>query len=99
MSGTYRITASPLSRFEPIVARVQITGIASLYISYESGGLRFQIYDPDPAKLFLGAWAERSSIVVDGSVLVVTLLPNGGWWSKDFEIVFVAGVELTPFGV
>lgn len=79
-------------RFEPIVVTMDITG-GDLYVFYKAGNNRFTVYDP------VDGWTEffneRSSLTVDeDDRTIATVLPNGGWWSRDFVLKFIAGVEM-----
>lgn len=89
------ITNGTLSRWTTVVARVRITdGIP--YIRYVSNSLKFWIYDP--AEGFVANFNQRSSVVLDDAededIYTFTILPNGGWWTPEFRLKFIAGVEL-----
>jgi len=89
------ITNGGLSRWDPVIARIRITdGIP--YIRYVSNSLKFWIYDP--AEGFVRNFFERSSVEIDDEededIYTFTILPNGGWWSTEFRLKFIAGVEL-----
>jgi len=65
----------------------------NLYIFYRAGNNKFTVYDPTDT--FSEFFDDRSSIVANGDATwTVTLLPNGGWWQKNFEIKYVAGIEM-----
>lgn len=90
------ITASPVTRWEAIVARVRLDD--TLMIVYEGVNNRFTIYDG--TKALADRWNEffnqRSSVATSSGDYLITVLPNGGWWASSFTIKFIpsrVGVE------
>lgn len=100
------MTASPVTKWEPIQAVVTIDATLRLFIEYVGGGNRFAIYDADE---FTGFFGERSLVTTAAGPpttspgggsrptveYTITLLPNGGWWTSQFTIKFLAGNELS----
>ena len=83
---------SGITRWTPIVIRTQIPSGLAMYVILKIGNNRFEIYDIDDE--WLAMFADRSSIAVDGADTVITVLPNGGWWSDEFEISVILGREV-----
>lgn len=65
----------------------------NLYVFYRAGNNKFTIYDPiDEFTEFFG---DQSTVVDNGDdTWTITMLPNGGWWQKNFTVKFVAGDEM-----
>jgi hypothetical protein len=89
------ITNGTLGRWSEVTARIRITdGVP--YVRYVSNSLKFWLYDPVDG--FVSNFNQRSSVVLDDTededMYVFTILPNGGWWTDQFRLKFVAGIEL-----
>ena len=87
------ISISEIStRWIPLVA-ITTCPPENLFVFYRAGNNKFAIYDP--TDLFTEFFGDRSTIVDNGNdTLTVTLLPNGGWWQKNFEVRYVVGQEM-----
>lgn len=86
------ITDGPLQRWTPVVARVTLFGGGELHVRYVSNSLKFWVYDDQDG--FAPNFRDQSSVVEDGDDLIVTILPNGGWWTDKFHLKFFAGEEM-----
>lgn len=85
------ITQPPIERWTPVVVLMRITG-GTPFLRYLSNTLTMWIYDP--AVGFTSNFRERSNVSIDGEYTTLTILPNGGWWTSQFRLKFVAGTEL-----
>lgn len=104
-SGIVSITGDPSTRFTPVVARMQVASGAYPWIIYSGGDSQFDerlIFWPTRPEQanqsgdqrWTPQYRDRSSLVVDGDELVATILPNSGWWRDNFNLLFIAGVEM-----
>jgi len=69
----------------------------NLYIFYRAGNNRFTVFNPtaEDDGGFTEFFEDQSTVVDNGDdTWTITLLPNGGWWQKDFIVKFVAGTEM-----
>lgn len=82
------ITASPVTRWVPIVAR--ISNADDLIITFEAGTNRFTIYDSTKPvdEQWSGFFEDRSSIEFEDLIHTISILPNGGWWTSAFILRF-----------
>lgn len=83
---------TPVERWTPAVVVLKIFGDALPFVRYWSNSLKLWIYDPSEG--FLKLFAERSTIKTEGDTVTFSILPNGGWWTNQFRLKFIAGVEL-----
>lgn len=103
-SGIVSITQTPVGRMTPVVARVTL-GEGSLPWIIMSGGQydeRLIFYPTRPIQTnqsgdqrWTPSFRDKSSVVADGDDLIISILPNGGWWRESFRLIFVAGTEMT----
>ena len=81
-----------VGRLTPIITNLSMPSALDLFVIYKSGGIRFEIYNAIDG--FIGNFNDQSTVVVDGTDVTVTLLPNGGWWTGDFSLDFISGRRL-----
>jgi hypothetical protein len=91
--GVLTLTQSATSRYQKVTATVVLQATAKLYILMVVGDNIFGIYDPING--FIDAFKQESTSVDNGTSISLEILPNGGWWSRNFQLVFVGGKELT----
>lgn len=92
-SAEIQILANPISRNQAFTARITIDP-DFLYVFWKINNTNLIVYDP--INQFAGSFVETSSIVIDGDDVIITILPNGGWWSMNFLLSFIDGQEITP---
>lgn len=85
------ITGSPVTRWTSVVAVVRVSG-GSPFVRYVSNSLKLWIYDPVDG--FTANFRDRSTVAVDGDVVTMSIIPNGGWWTNQFRLKFISGTEL-----
>lgn len=79
------------SRWDPVVANVTLNS-DKLYLRYFSGNLKFMIYDQDEG--FTAGFELLSTVTVNGSTRVFSIIPNGGWATNEFKLKFLVGAVL-----
>jgi hypothetical protein len=87
------ITQTPTSRWETLKATLSNMLVADVYVMLKASNLRFDIYDPEDG--FLPMFGDQSTITQVGDDVQLVILPNGGWWTLTFDIMFIDGTELT----
>lgn len=83
----------PITRWVPYVVTVE--AVDPLLVSYETGQLRFLIFDGTRAEddRWSAFFGQRSFVTDLGSnQYQLTILPNGGWNYRDFSIRVGSGV-------
>lgn len=99
--GTLVSFTGTTDRWTPVVITFNLDASEDAFVVLTVGQNRFCIYDAadvvngDPQTGFSGFFRERSSFDVDGGDVTMTLLPSGGWWTREFSIKVIAGQEIT----
>lgn len=83
--------AGSTARWTPVIALIDLRG-SSMWIVLYVGNNWTTIYDP------INGWVpwfnQRSSVEASGDNFLVTVLPNGGWSSSEFDLKFLSGGEM-----
>lgn len=85
-----------VARWTPIVVLVEVrTGDTPMCVYYPTTGLPQVVYDADIG--YLPFFAGKSSIVQqsDPSQFLLTILPNGGWQTEQFQLKFFSVVDMS----
>ena len=101
-SGVLSITSASTDRWTPVVARFTSNGDPWIVFAGSDYEERLIFYPTRPTvanqsgdQRWTPMFRDRSSLVIDGTEYVATILPNGGWWRESFSLIFIAGVEMT----
>lgn len=103
-SGVVSITTLPLDRWTPVIARVTMGASAEMWIVFSGSEFdeKLIFWPTRPIsqsqsgdQRWTPMFRDRSSVVQDGGDMIVTILPNSGWWRENFRLIFISGTEMT----
>ena len=80
-------------RWTPVVIRLVVAATVDMFLLYKIGRLEYVVYHPDTG--FSAMFAGTSTIQRVGDDVTLTVLPTGGWSSREFSLTPVGGKEIT----
>lgn len=102
LTGSLVSATDAIDRWTPVVLRFRLSPGRAPFLLYRTGQLEFCAYSAsrinqstlDPQSGYSGDFVERSTYETDGDVIIMSILPSGGWSVREFQLTLIGGQEI-----